>query len=204
MAKTALFGGSYHPIHLVHLAIANSAIRRFGIDQLWFIPAKVSPLKRGSMTASDANRIEMLHLAISNDPRFGVSDCELKRGGISYTVDTLIKWHEENPDDELFFIAGMDSLLTLHKWKDWEQIVGLCRFITFMRPGYDMRPDKEALNLPDKTAQRLIDDIFEGELLDISSSEIRSNLQKERGTSLTKLVPPRVADYIIRQRLYTN
>lgn len=202
MAIQAIFGGSFDPIHNGHLAVARQVVRCFNVDKLWFVPASISPLKRGAMTASDADRIQMLKLAINNSPCFGIDDCELTRGGVSYTVDTLRHWKELYPLDEIIFVAGMDSLLTLSKWKDYTEILKLCRFVTFLRPGSDFTPSVEDLSLPHDMAERLLADVFEGELNDISSTEIRRFISE--GRDISKFVPWAVIDYISRRGLYKD
>ncbi len=200
MGVTALFGGSFDPVHNGHLAVARQVAERYGVGRLWFVPAAISPLKRGRMTASDEDRLAMLRLATAGDGRFGVTDCELRRGGVSYTVDTLRQWRTLHPGDEIVFVAGMDSLLTLSRWKNYAEITDLCRFVTFVRPGYSRLPRPADLGLPGPLAERLLADVFEGELNDVSSSDIRSRVAQ--GLPLAGLVPPVVADYIAARGLY--
>ena len=197
--KTALYGGSFDPPHLGHLAIARQVLERFAVDRLVFIPASHSPLKTQTPNATDAQRIEMLRLIATDEPRFSVSDIELTRGGVSYTVDTLRTWHRLHPEDELLFIAGMDSLLTLHAWREPLEIVRLCTFVTFRRPGFPL-PSPEMLKLPPDIALQLLAQVIDGPLFDISSSDIRE--RAARGTPLDDLVPFPVAEYISVNNLY--
>ena len=196
---TALYGGSFDPPHLGHLAIAQQVLERFAVDRLVFLPASHSPLKKGTPTATDAQRLEMLSLATEGEPRFAVSDFELRKGGISYTIDTLRAWHLQEPDTNLLFIAGMDSLLTLHAWREPLEIVRLCRFVTFRRPGFPL-PSPEELKLPPNVARQLLGQVIDGPLVDISSSDIRERAAK--GESLDGLVPDAVAEYIVSHMLY--
>ena len=198
---TALYGGSFDPPHLGHLAIARQVLERFAVDRLVFLPASHSPLKKNSPTATDAQRLEMLRLATEGEPRFAVSDFELRKGGISYTVDTLRAWHRQEPDTNLIFIAGMDSLLTLHAWREPIEIVRLCRFVTFRRPGFPL-PSPDDLKLPPDIARQLLAQVIDGPLIDVSSSDIRAHAAK--GESLNGLVPNTVAEYIASHRLYTT
>lgn len=200
MSNIVLFGGSFDPVHEGHLAVARQMISRFGAEKVWMIPTKVSPLKQGRKVASDEDRLTMLRLATGNEPKIGVSDFELLRGGVSYTIDTLRAWRDGHPKDDLIFAAGMDSLLSLHRWRDWEGILSLCRFVTFLRPGYDRRPSATELNLPLPYAKRLLGDLVEGEQWDVSSGEIRARVA--RGQSLIGLVPRVVEDYIFTHHLY--
>ena len=197
--KTALYGGSFDPPHLGHLAIARQVLEHFAVDRLVFIPASHSPLKADTPSATDAQRLEMLRLATVGEPRFAVSDFELRKGGISYTVDTLRAWRRQEPDTDLIFIAGMDSLLTLHAWREPLEIVRLCRFVTFRRPGFPL-PSPEELKLPPDIARQLLSQIIDGPLVDVSSSAIRS--RAARGESLDRLVPHPVAEYILTKSLY--
>ncbi len=199
--KTALYGGSFDPPHLGHLAIARQVLERFAVDRLVFLPASHSPLKVGTPTATDAQRLEMLCLATGGERRFAVSDFELRKGGISYTVDTLRAWQRQEPDTNLLFIAGMDSLLTLHAWREPLEIVRLCRFVTFRRPGFPL-PSPEELKLPPDIARQLLGQVIDGPLVDISSSDIRERAAK--GESLDGLVPHPVATYIAANGLYRS
>ncbi len=196
---TALYGGSFDPPHLGHMAIARQALETFAADRLVFLPASHSPLKPGTPTATDGERLEMLRLATDGEPRFAVSDFELRKGGISYTVDTLRAWRLRHPDDSIVFIAGMDSLLTLHAWREPLEIVRLCTFVTFRRPGFPL-PAPDELRLPNDIAGKLLEQVVDGPLVDISSSDVRD--RAARGEPLNGLVPHPVADFIAAHRLY--
>ncbi len=198
---TALYGGSFDPPHLGHLAIARQVLERFAVDRLVFLPASHSPLKEGTPTATDAQRLDMLRLATIDEPRFSVSDFELRKGGISYTVDTLRVWRQQEPNTELLFIAGMDSLLTLHAWREPLEIIRLCKFVTFRRPGFPL-PSPEELKLPQDVARQLLAQVIDGPLVDVSSSDIRA--RAAQGEALDGLVPDPIAKYIATNGLYTN
>ena len=198
---TALYGGSFDPPHLGHFAIACQVLKRFAVDCLVFLPASHSPLKEGTPIATDAQRLEMLRLATEGEPRFTVSDFELRKGGISYTVDTLRAWRQLEPDTNLIFIAGMDSLFTLHAWREPLEIVRLCRFVTFRRPGFPL-PSPEELQLPTEVARQLLAQVVDGPLVDVSASYIRA--RAAQGKSLDGLVPHPVVDFIAANSLYKN
>lgn len=198
--RIALMGGSFDPVHLGHLAIAGEALRHFGAERLWFVPASVSPLKLDAMSASNEDRLAMLRLSTRGNPRFGVSDCELRRGGISFTVDTLRRWKGLFPDAELVFVAGMDSLLSLWHWRNPLEITSLCRFATFRRPGSAIAPRPEDLRLPPHTARALLADVVDAPMLDISSSQVRERIAL--GLDVSAFLHPDALRYIQARRLY--
>lgn len=180
--------------------MAREALRRIPIDRLWFMPAKISPLKPRQMWASDEDRLNMVRLAIRGEPKMGVSDRELRSGGVSYTVDTMRRLKAEFPDGELFFVAGMDSLLSLWRWKSPLELLSLCRFITFRRPGSAVVPRVEDLNLPPHRARQLIADIVDAPMLDISSSRVRELIAG--GFDARQFLPEAVSSYIEARKLY--
>ncbi|MBQ7722493.1 MAG: nicotinate-nucleotide adenylyltransferase [Kiritimatiellae bacterium] len=200
MGATALLGGSFDPVHRGHIAMAKAALRLLPVDGLVFIPTAFSPLKDEKARATDADRLAMLRLAVADEPRFSVTDMEITRGGVSYTVDTLREWRRLHPADEIFFIAGMDSLLTLRKWREPLEIVNLCRFVAFRRPGIPP-PRAEDLGFEDMAvARRLVSDVVEGPMCDVSSSEIRRRVAA--GEVIADLVTPEVGGYIADKGLY--
>lgn len=196
---TALFGGSFDPVHLGHLAIARRALEISLADSVVFIPAARSPLKEGETRADDADRLEMLRLATAEEPNFSVSDIEIERGGVSYTVDTLRQWRRLHPEDRLVFIAGMDSLLSLSMWREPLGILALCEFVAFARPGFTL-PEAEELGLGEETGRRLLGNVVVGPEVDVSSSAVRA--AAATGGSLEGFVPPEVARYIADKGLY--
>lgn len=198
--RIGILGGSFDPVHLGHLAMAREAVRRLSLDRLWFVPAKISPLKPHMMRVSDEDRLNMVRLAIRGEARMGVSDRELRSGGVSYTVDTLRRWKADCPDDELVFVAGMDSLLTLWRWKSPLELLSLCRFATFRRPGSAVTPRAEDLNLPLHRARMLIADIVDAPMLDISSSQVRELVAG--GFDVRRFLPEAVARYVEVRGLY--
>ncbi|MBR0057221.1 MAG: nicotinate-nucleotide adenylyltransferase [Kiritimatiellae bacterium] len=199
-ARIAILGGSFDPVHNGHLSLAAHALRILGASRLWFIPASESPLKPGSMRATSEDRLAMLRLATRHEPRFGVSDCELRRGGVSFTVETLRRWKALHPVAELCFIAGMDSLLSLWRWRSPLEILELCRFVTFRRPGSAVTPLPDDLHLPPRRARALIADIADAPMLDVSSSLVRDRL--ERGLDTSPFLHPDVLRYIRARGLY--
>lgn len=200
MARIGIFGGSFDPIHLGHLLLAQDAMDELHLDRVVFVPVKHSPLKKNNPEASDADRVAMVELAIADMPQFSVSDIEIVRDGISYTVDTLEALKDEFPDDTLVFLAGMDSLRTLHLWKEPLKILDMCEFVTYQRPGIDKACKPDELNLPLDLSEKLINNVMKGRLCEISSSEIRLRVAKNQ--NIRYLVYDSVAKYIADNGLY--
>ncbi len=196
----ALFGGSFDPPHNAHLLLAKEVLERFEVGKVWFTPAHHSPLKDGGAHAPDEDRLAMVRLATEGEPRFGVLDIELRRGGVSYTVDTLRELRRRHPDERILFVAGMDSLLSLSRWREPLALLDLCEFVTFRRPGSPPAPAPGDLGLPEPFASQLLANVFEGHLPDISSSDIRARVAG--GLDIRNLVPASVADYISANGLY--
>jgi nicotinate-nucleotide adenylyltransferase len=190
-ARIGILGGTFNPIHLGHLFIAQDALEAARLDRVLFVPAATPPHKPldGQTRASDRQR--MVKLAIAGDPRFALDDRQVRRGGKSYSVDTLTELREQYPHADFYFIIGADSLSELHLWKDAPRLVKLCRFIALTRPGYVPKPAR----LPG-LRYRLLDT----HPCAISSQEVRQRLR--RGQSIRYLVPPAVVRYIQRQKIY--
>ena len=197
--RIGILGGSFDPVHIGHLALARAAQRARGLDRVLFMPAAVQPLKRGGPRAPDAERLEMLRLAIARDPRFEISTIELDRGGVSYLYDTLVELRCRHPAAELFFITGMDALNTLHAWRRVDEILRLATFIIAARPGFPL-PTPGQIRLPEPWPRRLLENVVPCPALDISSSAVRENVAQNR--PLRYLVPRAVAARIHGRGLY--
>ncbi len=195
--RIAILGGTFDPIHLGHLAIAEDV--RFALDaaRVLFIPAAQQPFKTATCTASAEHRVAMARLATADNPGFDVSEIEVRRGGISYTVQTVAALGAHYADDELFFIIGADAAAELHRWFNVERLLRLCRIVIVERPGYPL--DREALytTLP-FARERLLH--VAGPGLRISASELRERL--ELGYPVRYHLTPAVLQYIERHRLY--
>jgi nicotinate-nucleotide adenylyltransferase len=190
--KIGLLGGSFDPIHIGHLVVAQDALEGLGLDRVELIPAAVSPLKGRELAASPEQRMHMLELAVGGDPRFGVLDIELRRGGTSYTVDTVRELRRRFPDAQLFWILGSDQLRRLPEWKDIDELGGMVEFVHLFRAGGENLPFPDA---PSVQVHRVA-----GHAVDISSSELRD--RANRGLPLWPFVPLKVAAYIQSQSLY--
>ena len=196
--RIGIFGGSFDPIHNGHLLLAESCREQASLDQVWFVPAAVSPHKQGEEPTDAADRIEMARLAVGGHEAFFVSEIETSRGGVSYTVDTLEAIKLERSDDELFFLMGADSLVDLPKWRSPEKICELARILVVGRPESPL-PDLSILTpfVKDSTQAGLVATM---PLVDYSSTEIRRRCQA--GESIRYRVPRGVEKYIEAKRLY--
>ena len=196
--RLGIFGGTFDPIHLGHLVIAEEARASLDLDGVLFIPARVSPFKLGQATASADNRLRMVELAIADNPAFQASRLEIEREGPSYTVDTLRQLRAfYGPQPELFLLMGTDSLATIASWHEAQELVKLAWIAAYARPGVPLdlvELDRQVPGLA--AATRLLDDVK----LDISSTDIRSRVRAER--TIRYLVPPSVEAYIRQHGLY--
>ena len=134
--KICLFGGTFDPPHIGHLLIAQTICEAEGFDKVVFIPANKSPNKKA--TTNTQCRLEMLKLAIEGNPNFEISDLEIHRGGISYTIDTLEEYEKQmsNQDHEISYLIGSDSLLDFKNWRQPKEIIKKCKVIVAIRPGF--------------------------------------------------------------------
>lgn len=126
-----LFGGTFDPVHIGHLIVAEWLSEVLKIKTTYFIPAKIHPFVSKSNISSSDNRIEMLSLALKEYPDFKISDVEIKRQEVSYTIDTIKFFKDEFPDSELYFYMGMDNLNTLEQWKDPNEILKMCYVVVY-------------------------------------------------------------------------
>lgn len=184
MTRVGVFGGTFDPVHVGHLAIGLAALQSARLDRIVFVPARRSPLKDVPPAASAADRLAMLEAATKDEPRFSVSRVELEREGPSYTVDTLDALSAEG---ELFLILGSDALAELSRWRSPERIRSLATILVARRPG---APEPDAG----------VATAFDAPCLDISSRELRA--RAARGLSLRYLVPDEVWRHIERRALY--
>lgn len=203
MKRIGIFGGSFNPVHLGHLSIAETASREFDLQRVIFIPCKVSPFKTDDeprQYLDDKQRVEMLELSIKDRPNFEISLIELNRGGVSYSYDTVVEIKKIYPNSPLSFIIGTDSLLTLSKWHEIGALLNLCDFVTVERPGINKSLDKNSLGFSPEMSRNLLLKAIRGQPMDISSSDIRGRVAQ--GLSLQGLVPRAVEEYIAANGLY--
>ena len=190
--KICLFGGTFDPPHIGHLLVAQTVCEAEGFDKVVFIPANKSPNKK-VFTAKE-NRVDMLELAVEGNPNFEISDLEIRRGGISYTIDTLRAYKEQisKKDDELFCLIGSDSLLDLKNWREPKEIINECQVLVAIRPGFR----------PSDIPSWLIHGIQFANIprFEISSSNIRKRWVENKTIRYMVTLP--VWEYINQHNLY--
>lgn len=198
--KLGILGGTFDPPHNGHLQLAQEAARALQLARVVFIPAKQPPHKLDDPVSPLKTRVAMLERALEGHPDFVVSMIEAKRPGPSYTVDTLRELRRElGPDAVIYFIMGEDSLVNLATWNQPQEIVRLAHLVVLQRPGYDLDLDALEHKVPGVKASVVL---VQAPELDISSSDIRRRVR--RGTSIRKLVPAAVEDYIKQHQLYAK
>jgi len=192
--KLCLFGGTFDPPHVGHLVIAETIQESERFDKVVFVPASNPPHKEEDISPIES-RLEMLRLALVNNDHFDVSDIEIKRGGISYAVETIEEAKERFGigAENLYFLIGSDSLLDFHRWKQYESILDKCRVIVAQRPGF--RPSRIDPNILARIRFANIPQI------EISSSQIRQKIRG--GLTIRYLVPHPVIKYIQEKELYS-
>jgi nicotinate-nucleotide adenylyltransferase len=211
--KIGLMGGTFNPVHIAHLRIAEEARELCGLDRLLFIPAADPPHKQLAGDVPFSSRCEMVRMAISGNPFFEISEIEGQRSGKSYSIDTISQLRREHPEDELYFIIGSDSFLEMPMWRRYAEIFQGCSLIVLQRPGSPVDDPSTALSAEIReqfsycgTDKKLIHSagtsvcFLTGCLLEISSSMIRKLVGA--GRSIKYLVPPEVEAYIKEQRIY--
>lgn len=194
--RIGLMGGTFDPVHLGHLFIAEMAREEFGLDRVIWLPAGDPPHKKGYRVTPQEHRHAMVLLATASNPDFEVSRWELERSGPSYSIDTILHFREVCPGAELFFITGADAILEILTWYRHDEVIRSCRFIAVTRPGYDL--NRLSAVLPPEYLSQI--DLLEAPGVDISSTDLRARIRT--GSSIRYLVPELVATYIQKHRLY--
>jgi nicotinate-nucleotide adenylyltransferase len=188
--KLGIFGGSFDPIHLGHLLVAQAAVEELGLDRLFFIPAAQSPFKPQNKPAPDAIRLQLLRLALAGKANCEIDEQELRRGGISFTVDTLRGYAIRFPGAKLFYLIGADNVPKLNEWREPAELARLAEFVAIPRPG------GAAAVFPSPFRGRMLSGFPFG----VSSSEIRARVKA--GLTIENLVPPVVAEGIRNASIY--
>lgn len=191
--RIGILGGAFDPIHLGHLLLAEQARQKLSLTKVLFIPCFISPFKKE--IASSSYRYKMVCLAISNNPFFEVFNSEIKRKGVSYSIDTIRELKKKYKEDEIFFILGSDSWSQFSSWKDSEELLKLVKFEVIQRA------DVPTPYTSDRPARHLAGgEVADMLYLPISSSQIRERVKQNK--SIRYLVPETVRRYILRKGLY--
>ncbi len=190
--KICLFGGTFDPPHIGHLLIAQTVCEAEGFDKVIFIPANRSPNKKVATLQKD--RVDMLELAVEGNPNFEISDLEIRRGGVSYTIDTLRAFKDELVDenDEISYLIGSDSLLDFKNWKEPKEIIERSNVIVAIRPGFR----------PSDIPSWLLHGVHFANIprFEISSSNIRKRWAEDKTIRYMVTLP--VWEYINKHNLY--
>lgn len=187
---TGLYFGSFNPIHIGHLAIANFMVEFSELEQLWFVVSPQNPLKEKKSLLQDYHRLEMVRLAVEDDDRFRASDIEFKLPTPSYTIDTLTYLEEKHPGMEFQLVMGGDGLRTFHKWKHADLIVEKYHRLIYPRPDTDL----------EKASLLLNSTLVDAPMMEISSSFIRKAIKE--GKDVRHLVPAKAYTYMREMHFY--
>ena len=190
--KIGFLGGSFDPVHFGHLIAAQDVYEQYKLDRLFLVPAAQAPLKPNDMQSLAEDRLAMLTVASEWDHRLEIADYELRKGGVSYTIDSVRHFRSQFPNDDLFWVIGGDQLPLLQKWKDIAELAQLIEFIFLERPRHPSKPHPE---IPGLRLHRC-----DGHLIEISSSELRQRVRA--GLSLHYFCPQKVIAYIESKQLY--
>ena len=185
--KIGVFGGSFNPVHIGHLLVAEDIIEQLKLDKILFIPAFDPPHKKFLLTFH--YRWAMLKRAVDSNPLFELSNIEAKRGGKSFTIDTLSELKKEYPRDQLYFIMGTDQYAELSNWKNPAKLFQKANIVVIQRPGFPKRRFG--------TKKPIFLEVIQ---IDIAAAEIRKRIQQNR--SVRYMLPEKVWQYIIRNKLY--
>ena len=213
--RAGLFGGTFDPVHFGHLRAAEEIREQLSLNKIYFIPAALPPHKESAHTTPSRHRLEMLRLAVSENPYFDICDYELEKNTTSYTVETLRHLNNVYPDTEFYFIVGSELFREIETWKEYRELFKLSNFAVITRPGY---PDEGAATLPlalkndfsyykekenvifykDNNSKLIAFPKIRG--LEISSTEIRRFVKA--GRSVKYLAPTPVEEYILQNNIY--
>ncbi|MRN04949.1 nicotinate (nicotinamide) nucleotide adenylyltransferase [Riemerella anatipestifer] len=193
MKKVSLFFGSFNPIHIGHLILANYILEHSDMDELWFVVSPQNPFKEKKSLLADHNRLEMVELAIKNYPKMRASNIEFSLPQPSYTIDTLTYLHEKYPDHNFSLIMGEDNLASLHKWKNADRLVEQYQIIVYPRIfehteeeyPYKYHPNIHQINAP---------------IIELSSTEIRNMIKNGKNTR--PMLPIEVFEYLDGSHFY--
>lgn len=183
LMKIGLYFGSFNPVHIGHLIIANHILNETELDKIWFVVSPQNPLKQNNSLLNEYDRLHLLRTAIDDDPRMKVSDIEFYLPKPSYTINTLTYLQEKYPEQDFFLIMGSDSFQNIDKWKNYETIINTYKIFVYKRKGFDLKNNNgEGIRLLDAP------------LLEISATNIRQLVKQ--GKSIRYMVPEKIREEI--------
>ena len=218
--RIALYGGTFDPVHIGHMAVAQGLLQLFALDEVLFIPAHVAPHKRAVAVTPPLHRYAMLALATQATAALRISAVELEAPERPYTVETLARLQNElGQEARLFFVMGADSWAEITTWRDWQRVLLMSDHIVVTRPGYDLSADEVTPEIRERIVDlrcmepaeiaRLLEEsggpkiyVTDAVFLDVSATGIRKLIREGPSDEWRALVPPPVADYIRKYRLY--
>jgi len=193
MKKIGLFFGSFNPIHIGHLILANYILENSDMDELWFVVSPQNPFKDKKTLLSDHNRLDMVQLAVKNYPNMRASNIEFSLPKPSYTVDTLTYLHEKYPDHSFSLIMGEDNLSSLHKWKNADRMVESHHIIVYPRLSEGPKADSPYSNHSNIS-------LVKAPVIELSATEIRAMIRE--GKNVRPMLPPEVFEYLDGSSFY--
>lgn len=186
-----LYFGSFNPIHIGHLIVANHIVQNSEIDKVWFVVSPHNPLKDSHSLLNEYHRLHLVNLAIEGNTKFRASNVEFHLPKPSYTINTLTYLTEKFPLERFSIIMGSDSFQNIHRWKNFEQLIKQYSFIVYMRPGFEIKEKHGA----DVT-------VLQAPMLEVSSTYIRDQIKQKK--SIRYIVPDAVAEYIQDNKYYQS
>lgn len=199
MKKVGIMGGTFNPVHYGHLFLAENAYEQLHLDKVLFMPTKNPPHKQKPEEVTQQQRVEMLLLAIQDNPHFELSSIELERQGMTYTADTLTLLKDKNQDTQYYFIVGADSLLMMQQWKDPQIIFDQCIVVAACRDQVNKKELLQHAEFLEKNFHAKIE-IIDMPAIQISSRDIRERLELNK--TVRYYIPDAVNEYINSNRLY--
>lgn len=187
--KIGLYFGSFNPVHIGHLIIANHVVNNTNLDQVWFVVSPQNPFKISSSLLNEYHRLHMVNIAIEGETKLRASNVEFKLPKPSYTIDTLTYLEEKFPENKFSIIMGSDGFQNINKWKNFELLIKNYSFYIYIRPGFEVKENFDAAI-----------EILKAPLLDISSTKIRQMINEKK--SIRFLVPDIVKEEIERNAYY--
>ncbi len=185
LKRIGIFGGTFDPFHLGHFLVARAAIEEANLERLFLVPAARSPFKPEGKSTDDSRRLKWLRLALQGETNCSVDTQELKRGGVSFAIDTVTAYHDAFPQAKLFYLIGADHVPTLYQWREASQLARLVTFLIVPRPGQQ----------PTALKEPFLGQFLKGFPLGVSSSIIRDRIR--RGFPISGLVHPKVEEDIV-------